>query len=210
MIAAYIRVSSSQQNLRSQRVAIERYAEKHSFTVERWYEDKSSGTVTYNRKGLKQLRQDITGGKVKRLILFKLDRLSRRMVDAIQLLDDWHARGCEIVILDWFGGQTLDMSSAMGRATVFIFSGLAEFMVADMREKQAAGISAVRAKNGGRCYWGGGHPGHRKVDPVEVFKMRHDMQMKFTFIARAMGISARTAQRYYAEVAKKRGIRKKT
>ena len=49
-----------------------------------WCEDHETGKT--NRKGFARLQQDIFAGKIECVLLWKLDRLSRRLLDGINTL----------------------------------------------------------------------------------------------------------------------------
>src|SRR5579859_5250373 len=63
--AQYLRMSTEHQqySTENQSVAIQRYAESHGFTVVRTYSDPAkSGLFLKNRRGLRDLLQDVAGG----------------------------------------------------------------------------------------------------------------------------------------------------
>lgn len=65
-VAQYLRMSSEHQqySLDNQRIAIQAYAEAHGFSVVQTYTDGAkSGVVLKRRNGLRQLLQDVMGGK---------------------------------------------------------------------------------------------------------------------------------------------------
>ncbi len=54
------------------------------------YDDMASSSETLDRPGLKKLFQHIREGKVQRVVVLRLDRLSRRIEDCTRLLQDLH------------------------------------------------------------------------------------------------------------------------
>ena len=122
-IAAYVRVSSRRQKDDSQRAEIEKWFDAHGIdrkAVE-WYADKESG-MTMKRPEFDRLQADIFHGKVKCVVLWKLDRLSRRLKDGITTLADWAERGLKIVVVT----QQLEFNGAVGRTLAAVMLGLAE------------------------------------------------------------------------------------
>jgi len=114
MIAAYVRVSSLQQNLATQRDAImRRLAVDESQHVEArhgasarelyWFEEKVSAK-TMKRPELERLRSLVRARAVSRLYVFRLDRLSRTGIrDTFQIIEECREHGCELVsIADGF------------------------------------------------------------------------------------------------------------
>lgn len=81
MIAAYLRVSSADQKHDSQRSEIKRYLKNNGIHLSRvtWYEDTETGT-RLKRPDFDRLQGDIFAGKIKTVILWKLDRHLTRLL----------------------------------------------------------------------------------------------------------------------------------
>jgi DNA invertase Pin-like site-specific DNA recombinase len=80
--AQYVRMSTEHQqySLENQSSAIQRYADKHRFTVVRTYSDPAkSGLLLKNRRGLRDLLQDVTGGNTdyKTILVYDVSRWGR-------------------------------------------------------------------------------------------------------------------------------------
>lgn len=89
---AYLRVSTEKQaeegnGLDSQRRDIENYCRKNELIIKNWYEDDGFTGSNMNRPGLQRLINDCTRKRIKCVVAFKLDRLSRSMVDGIYLIE---------------------------------------------------------------------------------------------------------------------------
>lgn len=89
---AYLRVSTEKQaeegnGLDSQRRDIENYCRKNELIISEWYEDDGFTGSNMNRPGLQRLINDCSKKRVKCVVAFKLDRLSRSMVDGIYLIE---------------------------------------------------------------------------------------------------------------------------
>lgn len=96
-IAAYLRVSSRSQDYATQRRAIERAANARGDVVATWYSEKRSGK-TLARLELDRLRADARAGLIRRLYLFRLDRLTRSGIrDTFELVEELRSHGVEIV-----------------------------------------------------------------------------------------------------------------
>src|SRR5438128_2267412 len=88
MIAACLRVSSKAQEHAMQRHAIERSAAARGDKIRTWYSDKMTGGVLV-RPGLERLRADARAGLLRRLYLFKLDRLTRSGIrDTLEMVEE--------------------------------------------------------------------------------------------------------------------------
>jgi DNA invertase Pin-like site-specific DNA recombinase len=83
-VAAYIRVSTRRQNDDGQRAEVKKWLDNNGIDPMKveWYCDKESGT-TLKRPEFDRLQADIFHGRVKTVVLWKLDRLSRRLKDGI-------------------------------------------------------------------------------------------------------------------------------
>jgi len=76
-IAIYMRVSSRQQDTRSQEPDLKRWAEAYADTPVKWYTDKFSGK-TMDRPGWRRLEADMIAGMVSKIVVWRLDRLGER------------------------------------------------------------------------------------------------------------------------------------
>ena len=89
---AYLRVSTEKQaeegnGLDSQKRDIENYCRKNQLIISDWYEDDGFTGSNMNRPALQRLINDCSKKKLKCVVAFKLDRLSRSMVDGIYLIE---------------------------------------------------------------------------------------------------------------------------
>ncbi len=190
MIVAYLRVSSKDQNTRSQRAEIEQYLKTNGISDESvsWYEDQETGT-TLKRPEFDRLRGDIFGGKVKTVIIWKLERLSRNLRDGVNVLADWAERGLKIIVVT----QQLELNGVIGRTIAALLLGLAEIEHGHIKERQKAGIAAAKARGA----YKGRQRGARKASPERARALASKGNTKDE-IAAALGISTRTVLRYLA------------
>ena len=89
---AYIRVSTEKQaeegnGLDSQKRDIQAYAGKNGMLISEWYVDDGYTGENMNRPALQRLINDCYAKKVKNVIAFKLDRISRGMVDGLYIIE---------------------------------------------------------------------------------------------------------------------------
>ena len=111
-VACYVRVSTRRQNDDGQRAEIQKWLDANGIDPKKvtWYADKESGT-TMKRPEFDRLQADIFHGRVKTVVLWKLDRLSRRLKDGITTLADWSERNLRVVVTT----QQLDFNGSVGR-----------------------------------------------------------------------------------------------
>jgi len=141
-IACYCRVSTRRQKNDSQRSEIARWLRANGIppTRVRWFEDKETGK-TLKRPAFDELRRAIFEGTVRTIVVWKLDRISRRQREGINLLADWCERGIRVVIVT----QQIDLTGTLGRMVAAVMFGLAEIEMEYRRERQAAGIAVAIA-----------------------------------------------------------------
>lgn len=188
LIACYCRVSTRHQKNDSQRAEINQWLKNNRIkqSAVRWFEDKESGS-TIQRFAFDKMQKAVFDGQVKTIIVWKLDRISRRQRDGINLLADWCDRGIRVVSVT----QQIDLSGPVGRMVASVMFGLAEIELEYRRERQAAGIKL--AKKAG--LYKGRQLGTTKAKPERAQLLR-DKGLTPAEIAQAMNVSKRTVFRY--------------
>jgi DNA invertase Pin-like site-specific DNA recombinase len=154
-VAIYVRVSSSQQETRSQEQDLKNLAGNEEAKGEKieWFRDKASGT-NFDRADWKRLEVAIATGRITKLVVWRLDRLGRTAGETIMLLDRLEKLGVGFLSLrDGF-----DPSTPAGRLQRNILASVAQFETEVRRERQLAGISAAKAAG---KKWGGRKAGTR-------------------------------------------------
>lgn len=89
---AYMRVSTEKQveegnGLESQKRDILEYCRRNKFTVTDWYIDDGYTGANMNRPELQRLITDCSRKKISCVVAYKLDRLSRGMVDGLYIIE---------------------------------------------------------------------------------------------------------------------------
>ncbi len=191
MIACYCRVSSRRQRTDSQKAELTRWLTNHGImpSTVQWFEDMETGT-TLRRPAFERMQHAIFDGMVNTVVVWKLDRLSRRQHEGITLLADWCERGVRVVAVT----QQIDLHGALGRMIASVLFGLAEIEMEYRQERQAAGIAVAKR----RGVYRGRQKGTTKARPRRATVLR---SRGFTVpeIAHALQISERTVFRYLAE-----------
>ena len=117
---AYVQVSSKAQDHKTQRAELERAAQARGDTIVRWYAEKMTGAALA-RPSLDQLRKDARAGKVRRVYVYKLDRLTRSGIrDTLEVVEELRKAGAELVTVA--DGFTLDGPAGSGGARVSLVS----------------------------------------------------------------------------------------
>ena len=188
MIAAYCRVSTARQKADSQIAEISKWLKANGYDESQvtWDIDKESGK-TLKRPEFERLQADIFSGRIKTVICWKLDRLSRRLKDGVVLLADWCERGLKIVVIT----QMIELNGAVGRMIAAVMLGLAEIELEYRQQRQMAGVEVAKKKG----VYKGRKLGTTKAKPARARDLR-DQGLKIGEIANALGTSTRTVQRY--------------
>lgn len=171
----YARVSTDDQNLDLQRDAL---SAAGCVDV---YEEKISGKSRERPQLASCLRALRTGDT---LVVWRLDRLGRSLVDLISIVNELEKRGIGFESLS----EKIETSSPAGRLIFHVFGSLAEFERSLTRERTMAGLQAARAR--GRC---GGRP--QKLGEKEKREIRtllSDPNVAVTDIAARYGVSRAT------------------
>ena len=139
MLFGYARVSTEDQNLDLQRDALKAAG---CTTI---YEEKVTGKKVDGRQQLAECLRSLRAEDT--LIVWKLDRLGRSILDLIKIVTDLQARNVQFRSLT----EQIDTSTPTGAFTFHLFSALAELERSRIRERTMAGLSAARARgrNGG-------------------------------------------------------------
>jgi len=155
--AAYIRVSTDEQaesgySLQMQRERITAQIVAKGWSLYKVYEDAGQSGGKMERPALQRMLQDIASKKISAVVIYKLDRLSRKQKDTMYLIEDvFMAHGVELVSIC----ESLDTSSPTGRATIGMLSVFAQLERDTTTERLSSG-RIQKAKGGG--YSGGGAP----------------------------------------------------
>jgi DNA invertase Pin-like site-specific DNA recombinase len=160
--------------LQAQREAAEAYilSQKQNgwHTLAQRYEDGGFSGASLDRPALQQLLADIQARQVDCIVVYKVDRLSRSLLDFARLLSLFEKRGVSFVSVT----QEFNTSTSMGRLTLHILLSFAQFEREIIGERTRDKMSAARRKG----KWVGGSPvlgydvdpqgGRLVVNPVEA------------------------------------------
>jgi len=128
MKIGYARVSTREQNLDMQVIALEKAG------CERIYEEKVSG-VKVDRPILNNLLNQLRPDDV--LVIWKLDRLGRSLKNLVELVHQLMDSNIGLCSLN----DPIDTTNAQGRLIFNIFASLAEFERDVIRERTQAGLT---------------------------------------------------------------------
>jgi len=191
-IAVYLRKSDKDQNMEGQREAVLQWLIGNGVDLSKveWYEDVESGRKL-SRKGFDRLQKDVFAGHIKQIVVYKVDRVARRMLEGLQIACDWCEKGIRFVSTT----QQIDVSGTIGRMVAAMLFGFAEMEWEYRKERQEAGI-VVAKRNG---VYKGRKPGTLKGNPERVKELAAK-GLKPAEIVEATGLSRRTVYNYIAAV----------
>lgn len=142
-LIGYARVSTDDQNLDMQKLAIEKYATEKGFDLVLYLEKISSRK---ERPELLNALKAATKGDV--FVVYKLDRLARSTKELYQLTDQLKEKGVEFVSIN----DSFDTTTPTGKAMFGMLAVFAEFERDIIQQRTKAGLEAARkrGKVGGR------------------------------------------------------------
>lgn len=143
----YVRVSTAEQGrsglgLEAQKSAIQAEAQRKGWELIAIYEDVASGKSTNGRHQLDAALKDLADRRADALVVTKLDRLSRSVVDFGKVLKLSEKHKWPLVIVD----LGLDTSTAAGKLTANVLISVAEWEAAAISERTKAALGAAKAR----------------------------------------------------------------
>src|SRR3954468_21692137 len=167
-------LEQSFHTLQAQREAAEAYIlsrrEEGWRTVPALYDDRGWSGASRERPALGRLLADVEARRIDCVVVYKVDRLSRSLLDFTRLLSLFEKRSVSFVSVT----QEFNTSTSMGRLTLHILLSFAQFEREIIGERTRDKMSAARRKG----KWVGGTPvlgydvdpqgGRLVVNPVEA------------------------------------------
>lgn len=194
-IAIYLRVSSRVQSTRSQEPDLTQWAAAYANGSVRWYTDQATGK-NMNRPGWQKLERDLDAGRIKQIVVWRLDRLGRTASGLTALFDKLTRLGVGLVSIR----DAIDLSTASGRLVANVLASVAAFETELRGERVAAGQAAARAA-GKR--WGGSKKGRRirvKPEHLDAIRLMRDAGRTKVEMSRALRLGRQTVYRLLAEL----------
>lgn len=182
MIALYSRVSTAEQasegySIAEQQERLKLYCESRGWKRYKHFVDGGFSGANLDRPALQEMIEGIEAGTIDKVIVFKLDRLSRSQKDTLELIEDiFLPHKVDFISMS----ENLDTSSAFGMAMVGMLSCFSQLEKSTIKERMAIGRDG-RAKEG---KWHGGHfypIGYNLVDGELIVNDFEAMQVKECF-----------------------------
>ena len=155
MIALYSRVSTAEQaregySIGEQQERLTAYCKARGWHDYKLFTDAGYSGGNMNRPALQELIASVKKGTVTRVIVYKLDRLSRSQKDTLLLLEDlFLPNNVDFISMC----ESIQLDSAFGRAMLGVMGVFAQLEREQIKERSSIGREA-RAKDG---KWHGGN-----------------------------------------------------
>lgn len=162
----YARVSTTGQKLDVQLDALK--------SCDKVFQEKVSAT-SYNRPELEKMLSYVREGDV--VVITKLDRLGRSVVDLCNIAKDLENRGVALEVID----QKIDTSTSTGKLMFNMIAAVAEFELSLRYERQMDGIEKAKEK--------GVQFGRKKTIDRDAVLSLHAKGLSMGQIAKELGIS---------------------
>ena len=157
--AVYVRKSTEKglelefNSLHNQEEACRSYILSQAFNNWEYFKTYTDGGIsggTMERPALKQMLEDIRHGLIQTVVVYKVDRLSRSIMDFHNMMKEFDKYGCSFVSIT----QAFDTSTSMGKLTLNMLLSFAQFEREVSSERVRDKIRASKAKG----LWTGGIP----------------------------------------------------
>lgn len=157
--AIYVRKSTEKglelefNSLQNQEEACRSYIMSQAFNNWEYFKTYTDGGIsggTMERPALKQMLEDIRRGLIQTVVVYKVDRLSRSIMDFHNMMKEFDKYGCNFVSIT----QAFDTSTSMGKLTLNMLLSFAQFEREVSSERVRDKIRASKAKG----LWTGGVP----------------------------------------------------
>lgn len=182
-VVGYVRVSTGEQaesgaGLEAQRQAIEAEAARRGWELVAVYEDAgASGKSMKGRPGLQEALAAVEAGEAEALLVSKLDRLSRSVIDFANVLERSRRKGWSLVALD----LAIDTASASGQLVANVMASVAEWERRVIGERTSAAL-AVRREQGVTL----GRPREIPEETVERIRELYESGLSFAAVAKRL------------------------
>ncbi|WP_035050306.1 recombinase family protein [Carnobacterium jeotgali] len=198
--AIYVRVSTEEQakegySVGEQTERMKAYCDAKGWKNIKVYTDAGLSGSNMNRPALQKMLTDIDRKEVNRVVVYKLDRLSRSQKNTLFLIEDVFMKN-NIDFVDIT--ENLDSSTPIGRMMIGVMSAFSQLEREWIKERMAMGHEA-RAKAG--LYHGGGPApiGYDYEDGLLVIDPYEAMQIRYLYEEYAKGTSLRELKRLMNE-----------
>jgi len=165
-------------SLQNQEEACKNYILSQAFNGWEHYKTYTDGGIsggTMKRPGLINMMDDIKDGLIQNVVVYKIDRLSRSIIDFHKMMQVFEEYNSNFVSIT----QAFDTSTSMGKLTMNMLLSFAQFE----REVSSERISDKLAASKRKGFWTGGCPplGYDVIDKKLIPNKKEALQVKLIF-----------------------------
>ncbi|WP_026572469.1 recombinase family protein [Bacillus sp. UNC438CL73TsuS30] len=147
-VAIYIRVSTEEQaeegySIAAQRARLEAYALSQGWEIVQWYVDEGESAKDLNRTDLKRMLKALEQGVFNCVLVYRLDRLTRSVLDLYKLLNMFDKYDVKFKSAT----EVYDTTTAIGRLFITLVAALAQWERENLGERVRMGMQQ-KAKEG--------------------------------------------------------------
>lgn len=193
--AIYVRVSSGPQSTRSQKPDLLRWIKANKIKNVKWYTDKASGR-TMNRYRWNKLKDAIDSGRVKTLVVWRLDRLGRTASGLTKLFEELQYHKVQFVSVK----DKIDLDTVAGRLIANVLASVAAYENEVRSERVLAGQAVAKAAG---KKWGGSQKGSLykvTLEQVTAIVTMKKAGEKISVIAKTTGLDRQSIYRVLKRV----------
>ncbi|MGV8123498.1 MAG: recombinase family protein [Candidatus Xenobiia bacterium LiM19] len=167
-VIGYTRVSTEEQatsgvSLQAQVEKLRAYASCYDLEIVEIVEDGGQSAKSLNRPGIQRALQMIRDGKASGLLVAKLDRLTRSIVDLNTLISDYFSEKSKYQSTLFSVADQVDTRSAGGRLVLNVLMSVAQWEREAIGERTKAALS-YKKQQGVKL----GRPEKQITDPAEI------------------------------------------
>ena len=142
-VAIYARVSTEEQDVKSQIELCKKHCEFKGYEIYEIYSDVITGTST-SRPSFNKMLDDMRLYKFRGIMVTKLDRIGRSLQHLLSMFDEFNSKGVEFIAVT----QNIDTTTSAGKLQMQIMGAFAEFERNLISERTREGLKG--AKNVGK------------------------------------------------------------
>ena len=139
-ISIYARVSTEEQNVDTQLMALREHCQRMNYHIVDEYTDIGFSGKGINRPEFERLLVDMRAGRVSCILVYKLDRIGRSLQHLLNLFEEFKNRGIEFISLT----QNISTVSPEGKMFWQLLGVFAEYEREMIVSRTKAGLARAR------------------------------------------------------------------